>query len=99
MLFFVLRVGSFVYFLYALRLFAVLYISFAYQKKKKITEVKCIKVFLEDYHLGKIVCIFLVFQTTYSINLSYTLLFDPFKEVCKKSSTTTIIILLHFPTR
>ena len=31
----VLRVGSFVYFLYALRLLAVLYISFAYQKKKK----------------------------------------------------------------
>ena len=29
-----LRVGSFVYFLYALRLLAVLYISFAYQKKK-----------------------------------------------------------------
>ena len=28
-----LRVGSFVYFLYALRLLAVLYISFAYQKK------------------------------------------------------------------
>ena len=33
---FCLRVGSFVYFLYALRLFAVLYISFAYQKKKCI---------------------------------------------------------------
>ena len=31
-----LRVGSFVYFLYALRLLAVLYISFAYQKKKYI---------------------------------------------------------------
>ena len=35
-----LRVGSFVYFLYALRLLAVLYISFAYQKKKIATTNK-----------------------------------------------------------
>ena len=33
---FCLRVGSFVYFLYALGLFAVLYISFAYKKKMEL---------------------------------------------------------------